>query len=292
MLNHARTLLLNVHANFGAPGDEIIPNDFQPVTLNGSLTAVRHALFGAKPDRIMLNYRAQQLLAIVQRTELQEYVTKLDSRLTYDPSQATGLYSHPFGLTFSLLAGDPAELYGEGTPGVESDVTGRVRYEWRIRFIDSESEDGCSAVVDLLDLFEISSPLAICPSDAGLPQAVIATRPAAATETADLVSTSSLSQSVQLPGTGYAFKVRMPVADQLYSAVADVRPRLDAAGLLQRLEAVGEPSQLGLFGVGSQAGNSEPLKTFYQLWRNSDEAPYRLAAATMALIYQTEAARR
>lgn len=292
MINHARSLLLNARASFGVPGDEIIPDDFQPVALNGSLTAVRHALFGAKPDRLMLNYRAQQLLSIVQRTELQEYVTKLDSRLTYDPSQATSIYAHPFGLTFSLLTGDPVQLFGEGVPGVESDVTGRVRYEWRVQLVNTEDEDGCSVVVDLLDLFEISSPLSICSSDAESPQALVATRPAASTETTDLISTSSLSQSVELPGTDYAFKVRMPVGDQLYSVVADVRPLLDAAGLLQRLEAVGEPSQLGLFGIGSQAGNAEPLKTFYQLWRNSDEAPYRLAAATMALIYQTEAARR
>lgn len=87
MINHARTLLMNVA---GAPGfngelgEEIVPPDFIPAALPGSINTLRRTLFGADPDRVMLNYRARQLMQVLHSTPLVEYVTSLDSRITYD----------------------------------------------------------------------------------------------------------------------------------------------------------------------------------------------------------------
>ena len=65
MFNHIRTLLLNlppVVAASGFPGEEIVPDTFQSLTLPGYLQTARAALFGTNPDRAMLNYRLRQFL--------------------------------------------------------------------------------------------------------------------------------------------------------------------------------------------------------------------------------------
>ena len=68
MYNHARTLLMNLSGTDEVfpeyPGDELIPAEFQKLELTTAISALRSRLFGASPDRAMLNYRTNQYLQV------------------------------------------------------------------------------------------------------------------------------------------------------------------------------------------------------------------------------------
>jgi hypothetical protein len=59
VLNHFRTLLVNVSANGEDIAEEKIPSNFTPARLPTCVQAVRRVLFGSSPDRAMLNYRTE-----------------------------------------------------------------------------------------------------------------------------------------------------------------------------------------------------------------------------------------
>lgn len=105
MINHFRTLLLNrsgEEAGVSAHlGDEYVPTWYRAVPLPSYLTSVRRLLFGAAPDRVYLNYRVRQCLSLMHSSELAEFVTHLDSRITYDVADDTWLRSDAFGLRAS-----------------------------------------------------------------------------------------------------------------------------------------------------------------------------------------------
>lgn len=84
MINHGRTLLLNQKSgDLLQIGEEFIPPEFVPRTLPASLLVLREKIFGESPDRVMLNFRAYQLLQIVHGTELRDLLLDLDHRMTY-----------------------------------------------------------------------------------------------------------------------------------------------------------------------------------------------------------------
>lgn len=87
MINHARTLLLNISGadTATAPGDEYIPPDFRPVDIDEATAAVRAVLFGPSPDRSLLNVRARQYMTLLHETELAPFAVAFDSRVTYLP---------------------------------------------------------------------------------------------------------------------------------------------------------------------------------------------------------------
>ena len=99
MINHARTLLMNIHplrANYaddGYTGYEYVPAEFVPVQLPPAAAAVRRALFGANPDGLFCGLRAHELLSYIHETELAEYVYKLDPRVTYWPAMQDSRYT-------------------------------------------------------------------------------------------------------------------------------------------------------------------------------------------------------
>jgi hypothetical protein len=63
---------------------EFIPYTYTPVELPENLTAVRNVIFGVNPTISDLDYRAGQLLSIIHGC-YDEYLTTLDTRLTYTP---------------------------------------------------------------------------------------------------------------------------------------------------------------------------------------------------------------
>lgn len=290
MINHFRTLLLNAKPGVGGyPGEELVPPDFVPVTLSGGLPTVRQLLFGQNPDRLMLNYRAQQLLAVVASTELQSFVTQLDPRLTYDVAETTAIYRHQFMLTGSRIAGDQVALYVGGEPGFLPDLTGRCQLRWRA-LVNGPSSVTVSSMTPPYD-----------------------------TAVYGYSSVDGLSTAVPLLGSGFHFQFQagagqlgwqemtleqwltMTEEDWLaltiegagvfdtnpvFSFSADVRPTRDPAVLLAALDNLGEPVHLQLFGVGSTM--PEPMATFYRLWKDHKEPAYRLGAAVCALVYRTE----
>lgn len=83
MINHIRTLLLNRDppSDYTIPGEELVPAEFHAVPLSHSLQSVRAVLFGADPDRVMLNYRLRQLTPLLLDMEWAVYWTTKDSRI-------------------------------------------------------------------------------------------------------------------------------------------------------------------------------------------------------------------
>ncbi len=97
MVNEVRTLLLNLAGQGFArgPGEEYSDPAFKPVALPGYLFAARVAYFGPEPDRSTLLYRVRQGLAAVHATELAEFVTANDPRITYLPIAPGGFEPRP-----------------------------------------------------------------------------------------------------------------------------------------------------------------------------------------------------
>jgi hypothetical protein len=85
MINHARTLLLNLPAVQGIPPDyeEYIPANFAPVVYSGHIAKLREALVPQAP-RASACFRAYALMSIAQVPDFMPYVIRFDSRLTYD----------------------------------------------------------------------------------------------------------------------------------------------------------------------------------------------------------------
>lgn len=93
MVNHVRTLLLNVSGSSGLPGysyfgEEYVDNSYISIELPSYLTAIRSIIFGSSPDRACLNYRVNQFMTMVHGTDLASYATKYDSRITYWPLES------------------------------------------------------------------------------------------------------------------------------------------------------------------------------------------------------------
>jgi hypothetical protein len=129
MINHARTLLLNVSgprdASIYVPGDVYIPN-YTALTLPSSLATIYRILFGAAPDYEGKVYRTAQYMDVLHGTEFQAYVYDLDSRITYDPNDAD-IFEE--GLYFPIASSAQITVNGTWPEGGSS---GRVLTRWRI----------------------------------------------------------------------------------------------------------------------------------------------------------------
>lgn len=137
MINHFRTLLLNRSApSFSSrPGDEYIPDGFAQLTgLPTYLQNIRQVLFGRSPDWLFENYRTKQYVSLVHNTELTEFVTDLDPRITYDPND-TEFFSGVFG----SHAGK-AGLHLVGAPS-SPDASGQCILRWKITLVDGNEAD-------------------------------------------------------------------------------------------------------------------------------------------------------
>lgn len=89
MLNHVRTLLLNVASAQayppGYPGEEHCPPGYARKSLSGPLGRFRALLFGPSPDRALLNLRLLQFMTLLHGSELADTLVLDDARITYLP---------------------------------------------------------------------------------------------------------------------------------------------------------------------------------------------------------------
>ena len=92
MINHVRTLLLNQTGGSPVRGEQYVPPEFAEIPLSTQLMNVREQLFGTNPSRETLNYRLAQYLTLIHATELREFVTALDPRLTYPQAGNAALF--------------------------------------------------------------------------------------------------------------------------------------------------------------------------------------------------------
>lgn len=261
MINHARTLLLNVKGSDtglgGYPGDEFIPPDFEPIVLPGYLQRIREQLFGSVPDRVMLNYRARQYMGLLASTELQEFVTDLDPRITYDILPEDQLFESLFTPQIQKLGSTVSDLFLVGKPGPPGQA-GRTTHSWRI---------------------DVTS---------GTNVKVTRQTPVQQISIQEYTITEGLSSLIDLVGSGLQARFESGVGSEWLVSVV-TRPEQQLGSVLANLEVVGQDNFLALFGYGTPKAAQEPFKTFRNLINHHHELAYRLGAFLLAWIYQADA---
>lgn len=259
MFNHARTLLLNLDGA-SSPGpdflaEELIPPSYRQLRLPTYLETVRSRLFGTTPDRAMLNYRGKQLLQLLHASPLVEFVTALDSRITYDRPRDQALSFELFQPQVQQISGAAAQLFIVGSPEIP-DVTGQVKHSFTVDILG-----------DTVRVTKLSPML---------------------TYVDDLSLSANLSPSYPLQGFGYQFRVDTTNPACAWNIDGYLQPRWDLGQLAANLTSIGETVTVQLFGVT----NVEPWATFRNLWFQHKELPYRLGGLLLATIYRIEEVRQ
>jgi hypothetical protein len=256
MINAARTLLLNRQpenvAFGGQPGDEYLPTDYSPLQSPPAyLRNLRATLFGVDPDRVYGNYRVRQYMALLHATELVQFVTELDPRITYNVDNPDLNSDALFGIQ---TPNDFIHVIGElGAP----DITGRSYNEWDIAVLTG-------------------STLAVTRRTKPQQYSV-----------QEYVFSGGLSNAMSLVGSEAKFKIS-DGSVQSWTVRGYARPQRDLGEILVELESTGTPYLNQLFGVGTPLAASEPFKTFRNLWFQHPELAYRLGGLLLAVIYRTE----
>jgi hypothetical protein len=260
MINHARTLLLNVRGSTSSResiGEEYIPPNYTPTVLPTYLQTLRRILFGAAPDRYFLNFRAHELLAHLHTTELGEYVYALDPRVTYWPEQTLPFYDTEKRVTVAQSAGPAAPA-----PTFQGDL-----------FADNAR--GRSVREFTLNVTVENTAWTAYLTSPDTPTA---------NHNTPMTFTNGLSNLLPIGTTGLAVKVPQPNGAITWQIYTRVKPTTALTAVLPLLELAGEPIYIDLFGVGMVA---EPYSTFKQLWFDHPNPVYRLGGLTLAIIYRT-----
>jgi len=266
MINHVRNLLMNVDGSStpgDMPGEEYIPPAYRAMPLPAALRRVRNVLYGDSPDRLMLNYRTREFLQVLHATELTQFITAFDTRITYDfrpVPEALGT-----GVVVSRLAGDESvrfNIYGDYDKIRSQNALYR---EWD---------------VDVADGTEVS---------------IHTRRPVNVTELQEFTVSSGRSSLIRLPYS--ELNVRFNTEDgahvgSKWRVKAYGRPALSAAELAAACAKLSEESIIALFGPATASVTREPYGTFYRLWNKHPELPYSLGGLVLALAYRTEESRR
>lgn len=160
MINHIRTLLLNINGEPGfrsdVPGEEFVPPSYRARELHPSLRLPMQILFGTDPDRMFRNYRLRQIMTLLHESPLAEYLYTHDPRVTYWPPADAGFYDQAFGVTVVQTGGLPATLHVIGEPAAD-DAVGRCEQIWEI----SASEFAYTAVDGLSEVIPLGRGLAV-----------------------------------------------------------------------------------------------------------------------------------
>lgn len=306
MINHARTLLLNQSPEAAGPDDtgyEYIPTGFKVIPMSTTLGAIHRIIFGVKPDNYFRNFRTRELLSYIHQTELREFVTKLDSRVTYWPETSNAFYGAAKKVFVQQISGKQARLNVGGTLA-SSNAAGRSEYSYTMllgkRNTGAENEedvvitqpDGGSPVISVFEPGNLK-PIA-------LPNTALSTRIDSAviygrlmTEVNDIFVVEDYTQATggeilleQLAETtllGFtAQDVALDSVTAAWTITARANPQSALISVLPNLEFLGEPVYLDLFGVQPP----EPYATFQNLWETHPLPTYRLSGLILAFIYR------
>lgn len=263
MVNHARTLLVNRSAS-----DNVAPNyymrewidpTFIPVVVPQSLRTIRDVLFDSNPDELMLNYRARQLMKCLHAGELSDYVTKLDTRVTY-------YYDHfsffkpfftwtPYRHGSTEVKATDFSMVGDYTAPIGS----RLHNRWSVHFDSSSSYTAINSFTGSLT-------------------------------SGDVIYSQGRSAPLSLPGTSLQITVsELPgTVDSSNKAIVHLdvitEPRTTLADVLTRLQQVPGDVLNALF-AGAEL---EPWATFKNCFQSHYNPIMRLSAAAIAYIYRLE----
>jgi hypothetical protein len=260
MINHARTLFLNLSGRAGhrdEPGFEYTPPEYVPVVLPSYIQTARRMIFGAAPDHYFMAFRARELLANIHETELAQFVYALDSRVTYWPEPGRPFYAPEKQVRAAQVTGLATPLPHFSGDLFADNSRGRSVREFSLRVT---TEDG---------------PWAARLSAKDAPNLVTIT---------PLTFAGDLSQRIALGGTGLSFQVQRPTTTTNWEIYTRVKPGAAVATLLPILDMLGEPLFLELFGVDDSV---QPYATFKNLWNDHPNPIYRLNGLVLAMIYRT-----
>jgi len=161
MLNHARTLLLNVNRPTSLTlgvGDEPILATYRPVRLPTQLGSFRKFLLGTAEDPLYQNYVLYQCMTVLHmQPQAEAYINSLDTRVTYQnsPSAARARFRFRY-VTTSILP----KTMALGTLGeaVADEREGRAYFGWHLETVDgpairvsSDSGRKVSHAVEVVD---------------------------------------------------------------------------------------------------------------------------------------------
>lgn len=324
MINHARTLLLNIPSKRYQPGtigEEYIPT-YYPVELPSYLLLPRKVIFGTAPDKVFLNFRAHELLSFIHQTELAEFIYALDPRVTYWPKESTDFFTAQKQLNLNKRKGlQNARLFITGEVKADN-LTGRAyrNYSVSVSNVNGESRiaitaDSTAKKIDQeLNWLTNAMPNRMALVDASTAQSGLSTSiPLFDSDLSLQVSTPAITLPILLledynallqedfyaielesgtdPNAPMALRKRPKlnlVADQMlaqWTLEVYSRPASAISVCLPRLEFLGEPFYLRLFGVSNKV---QPYATFKSIWFEHPNPAYRMAAFVLAMIYRTE----
>lgn len=259
MINHARTLLMNVDGQvpgfIDLPGEEFLPSEYNQLDLPTFLANIRIFIFGSDPDRLMLNYRVRQLLALLHATELVEFLTDLDSRITYDIGASDLLFEGVFRPTVRIIEGTD-ELFLIDDLGAP-DGLGRTAHRWKIRTLTSSTVEVTRQTKPIQDSIQ------------------------------EYTITSGLSSLIELVGSNLKARFQEGIGNE-WIVEGNARPDAELGSIVSSIKTSGVQNLLQLFNVGNVKGDTEPFKTFRNLWEDHKELAYQFGGLLLALIYQTE----
>ena len=259
MINHIRTLLMNKLADPGLLelGEEFIEPTFLPKTVPGAAQRYRQVLFGANPDRAMLNYRLYQYMVLLHETDLVEFIMEPDSRITYD------FAGRPFfdpmvyvpNVEQRIGSGKSLNLYG---PPMVPDSSGDMYRSW---------------------IITIKSGSTVDVSEQGVNPVLINNYP--------YTITGGLSSHIPIVGSPENYFIfQDAVVGSQWFVNQYSRPQASLGTLLEAARAVEEPSLVELFSRTSPRGNTEPVQTFYNLFTEHQEVAYALGGLLLAIVQE------
>lgn len=253
MINHARTLLLNIDGDKRPAasffGEEFVEPTFRAVQLDSSLLNARRALFGSDPDNAGLNLLLKAYTTLLDSTEFVAFVEALDTRITYRTNKT--LLTEPYGVDVS---GDADALDFTGVP-VLGDKDGRLKASWMI-------ERTSPSVFRIIDL-----------------------RTSRFQDHA-ITFTDGISEFVPMTGQS-DYLVRFVLANivgdtWVVSFLGTPQPILDPVERLAQFAGLSAESLAAIFPVRA------PFNTFKELFEKHAHLPYKLSGALLAVIYRTE----
>jgi hypothetical protein len=232
-VNHARTLLANLAPGvLSAPGEEFIDPGFGPIALPPDLHSIYQILFGSAPDRLGVNYWAWQYMLMLHSTELAEYLTAFDTRLTYLNNDRQSFFDDSiFGVEITPLNGAGQLALTGSAPSALSN--GQLSQQWMITVQSSQVQ-------------------------------VDQHTPPAKTTLTNYTISNGLSNLQPLTGSPFSFYFPAGVGQQWLVDVTS-RPAGSLAGIMDTLDNAGAPLLDSLFALGTPFASLIPFQTFYNL---------------------------
>lgn len=260
MINHVRTLLLNLPQAVGAAiGDEYVPVEAKTRTLTPRLEAIRKILLGASPDRLFANYRLYMLMQAIHESSLADLAIAADGRLTYLRRNGRMLDDFPsgaFGITQTVIAGDEAVItQASAMPLI--DASGLCKHRLRLQ-LDSDT-------VTWRWLSAARAPITLAKPEVGSNGLVTLSLPTGGY----VISVSDV------PGTSWLFDVAYMPTETLQD-------------ITDNLQDIGIAVTDAIMGGTEKAVPSAPYDRLLQGWREPQTPLDRVAAAALTLAYRTE----